>query len=258
MPLKGSAFLALWNDIEPERRAEYDDWHTFEHVPERVGIAGVMAGRRYVARERSEQRYFTLYELDGLEVLEGAGYTDVVENPTDWSRSMRPSFRNVVRRPCATILSAGFGIAGSVATFRFSVRNPVQAVDAERARSALEPLLETGHITAAHLGQEIALMPPPSMRELGWNQTTDATQQHVLIVEGLERSDLEAARPDFAEILRQRLNVIGSITWASFDLAFTIETSGLSGPLTNRQPARCDLQNRWSGKAKEVTPVREQ
>lgn len=72
MPLRGSAFLALWNDIEPRRRAEYDDWHTFEHVPERVGIAGFVSGRRYVARERGEGRYFTLYELDGLGALEGA------------------------------------------------------------------------------------------------------------------------------------------------------------------------------------------
>ena len=26
-------FLALWNDIEPGREAEYDRWHTREHVP---------------------------------------------------------------------------------------------------------------------------------------------------------------------------------------------------------------------------------
>src|SRR3712207_6401894 len=207
MPLKGSAFLALWNDIEPDRRAEYDAWHTFEHVPERVGIAGVMTGRRYVARERSEQRYFTLYELDGLEALEGAGYTDVVENPTDWSRSMRPSFRNVVRRPCATILSAGFGIAGSVATLRFSIQSSVQAVDADMARSAHEPWLERAPITATHLGEEIALISPPSMREVGWNQTTDNAPQHVLLIEGLERGELEVEQPDFDKILRQRLNV---------------------------------------------------
>ena len=55
MPLKGSAFLALWNDIEPQRRTEYDAWHTFEHVPERVGIPGFIRGRRYVARERSRR-----------------------------------------------------------------------------------------------------------------------------------------------------------------------------------------------------------
>src|SRR3712207_7700170 len=98
MPLKGSAFLALWNDIEPRRQAEYDAWHTFEHVPERVGIPDFVAGRRYVAAERLEQRYFTLYELGSLEALTGPSYVEVVEHPTDWSLSMRPSFRNVVRQ----------------------------------------------------------------------------------------------------------------------------------------------------------------
>ena len=93
-------------------------------MPERVGIAGFVSGRRYVADERIEQRYFTLYELRGLEALEGPGYVEVVERPTDWSLSMRPSFRNVVRRPCITVLGLGLGIAGSLATLRFGTGEP--------------------------------------------------------------------------------------------------------------------------------------
>jgi hypothetical protein len=60
MPLRGSGFLALWNDFDPAREAEYECWHTFEHVPERVGIPGFLSGRRYRAAERSESQYFTL------------------------------------------------------------------------------------------------------------------------------------------------------------------------------------------------------
>jgi hypothetical protein len=56
MTLKGSAFLALWNDFDPARDAEYNCWHTYEHVPERVGIEGILTGRRYIARERAERR----------------------------------------------------------------------------------------------------------------------------------------------------------------------------------------------------------
>ena len=159
MPLKGSAFLALWNDIEPQRRTEYDAWHTFEHVPERVGIPGFIRGRRYVARERSEQRYFTLYELGGLEALEGVDYVDVVERPTDWSASMRPSFRNVIRHPCTTVVSLGQGVGGSISTLRFGIASTGQKVDVDTARAVLGPLLETVQITAAHLGQEVAKAP---------------------------------------------------------------------------------------------------
>jgi hypothetical protein len=246
MPLRGSAFLALWNDIEPQRRAEYDDWHTFEHVPERVGIAGFVAGRRYIARERSEQRYFTLYELDGLAALQTADYAEVVEHPTDWSRRMRPSFRRVVRRSCATVLSQGFGIAGSVATLRFGTRDPALALDAATARSVLAPLLETACITAVHLGQAIAATPPPSMGKLGWDQAADDASTYVLIVEGLERSELEAAQSWLIGTLCQRLDVMGEIAFAAFDLTFIIERSGLAGPTTSRQPARHDLQSRWN------------
>ncbi len=251
MPLKGSAFLALWNDIEPQRRTEYDAWHTFEHVPERVGIPGFIRGRRYVARERSEQRYFTLYELGGLEALEGVDYVDVVERPTDWSGSMRPSFRNVIRHPCTTVVSLGQGVGGSISTLRFGIASTGQKVDVDTARAVLGPLLETAQITAAHLGQEVAKAPLPSMERLGWGQATENTMQHVLMIEGLDRQELEAAQPRLAELVRQQLNAIGDIAFVAFDLAFIVEKSGLPGPTTSRQPARRDLQSRWKGERTE-------
>ena len=105
------AFLALWNDVDPARDAEYNIWHTYEHVPERVGVAGIVAGRRYHARERRDQRYFTRYDLDSLTALNGPAYADVVENPTPWSRSMRPSLRNFFRQPCSVVARLGAGRA---------------------------------------------------------------------------------------------------------------------------------------------------
>src|ERR1700722_14477410 len=109
MTPKGNAFLALWNDFDPARDAEYNCCHTFEHVPERVGIAGILSARRYIARERGEQRYFTLYDAASLTAFEGPEYLDVAEHPTTWSLSMRPSFRNFLRCPCASLLRLGAG-----------------------------------------------------------------------------------------------------------------------------------------------------
>ena len=48
MSLKGTAFLALWNDIAAARDAEYNLWHTREHVPERLSVPGILTGKRYV------------------------------------------------------------------------------------------------------------------------------------------------------------------------------------------------------------------
>jgi hypothetical protein len=96
LPLRGSGFLALWNDFDPAREAEYECWHTFEHVPERVGIPGFLSGRRYRAAERSESQYFTLYELESLAALGGPDYVEVVDHPTAWSTA-NPSLPSVDR-----------------------------------------------------------------------------------------------------------------------------------------------------------------
>ena len=45
----GKAAVAMWWDISPEMRAEWEDWHTHEHMPERLGIPGFLRGTRWVA-----------------------------------------------------------------------------------------------------------------------------------------------------------------------------------------------------------------
>ena len=72
MPLAGTAFLALWNDIRRAREPEYDQWHTLEHVPERVAVDGFLGARRYVNRAREQHRYFTLYDVAALAVFDSA------------------------------------------------------------------------------------------------------------------------------------------------------------------------------------------
>lgn len=43
-----AAFLALWNGVSSEdARAEYEHWHTFEHVPERTALPGFLDAERY-------------------------------------------------------------------------------------------------------------------------------------------------------------------------------------------------------------------
>src|ERR1044072_5453446 len=106
MALTGAAFLALWNDIDDAREAEYDLWHTVEHVPQRVGLPGFISGRRYRAAGGAAH-YFTLYDVTAPAVFESPHYLALINEPTPWSRSMRPSFRNVVRAVCRTQHSTG-------------------------------------------------------------------------------------------------------------------------------------------------------
>jgi hypothetical protein len=243
MTLKGSAFLALWNDFDSSRDAEYNCWHTFEHVPERVGIEGILSGRRYIAPERGQQRYFTLYELEGLAALEGREYSIVVDRPTEWSQSMRPSFSNFLRLPCTTILTLGLGLAGSIATFRVDVPRTMKDLDAGTATVLLQPFLESAGITAMHLGLADTKARFPVKNVVPSDSAND--KQYVLLVEGLDRRELERIAPRIGETLHQGFAANRAIAWETFELAFVIERSELPSSTTERQPPRPDLQHRW-------------
>ena len=45
----GRAAVAMWWDVPPEVRAEWEDWHSHEHMPERLGIPGFLRGTRWIA-----------------------------------------------------------------------------------------------------------------------------------------------------------------------------------------------------------------
>jgi len=243
MPLAGTAFLALWNDFDPARDDEYDTWHTFEHVPERVGIDGVVSGRRYVARERMQRRWFTLYELDSLATLDGASYNDVVAHPTEWTLSMRPSFANFVRRPCATIASLGQGHGAAIATERIVLP---QAADADAWRGVLQSFIAEAVLVAAHVGRvDVSARFP-----LG-NAAEGAVEgvPYVLLLEAGRRESLDDAAHAVLAALRGKFGAEAAIDGEAYDLAFTVLKSDLDDASLMRQPPRPALRARWPREA---------
>ena len=88
MSLAGQAVVAIWNDIAPEGRIEFYEWHNREHMPERVGIPGFRRGRRYIAKYGAPE-FFTLYEADTAEVLVGQDYLNRLNNPTPLTSASR-------------------------------------------------------------------------------------------------------------------------------------------------------------------------
>jgi hypothetical protein len=227
MSLKGSAFLALWNDIEAAREAEYNLWHTREHVPERVSIPGILSGRRYVAHDATLHRYFTLYELEAAAVLSSAAYRKVVDGPTSWSRSMRPSFRNFLRYPCETRLSLGQGLGGVLATLRFG------AARLGDPRAVIERLFDIEAVTGLHLGA--ADLSEPFPLQTG---PTESGLRYVLIVEANDRSGLSAALP----MIRAALGTLGSqgpIDDQLYELVYAVTRHDLGDvPAPFKQPNR--------------------
>ncbi|MGH6904724.1 MAG: hypothetical protein ACREIR_18510 [Geminicoccaceae bacterium] len=49
MALLGKGALAIWHDPAPEIESDYNEWHSKEHMYERVGVPGFLRGQRGVA-----------------------------------------------------------------------------------------------------------------------------------------------------------------------------------------------------------------
>ncbi|MBC2667615.1 hypothetical protein ACFOON_02140 [Novosphingobium piscinae] len=153
MALKGSAFVIMWHDIAPEADAEYNLWHTRQHMPERLDHPGFRRSRRGINRALSRQIYFTCYEGDGLETFVSPEYLASLNGPTDWTRSVAPHFRNFLRMACTVLHTSGRGSGGGVVTSRFALPAGVdEAAMAERIRPLLHRFADHPSVTAAHLG----------------------------------------------------------------------------------------------------------
>lgn len=115
----GRAAVAMWWDILPEMKSEFEDWHSHEHMPERLRIPGFLRGTRWISIS-GEPSYFILYETARLATVTGGAYLERLNDPTPWSRKMMPHHRNMVRSLCRVRESFGGGVADALATIRFS------------------------------------------------------------------------------------------------------------------------------------------
>ncbi|MDA9510517.1 hypothetical protein XI09_38880 [Bradyrhizobium sp. CCBAU 11386] len=150
MSLLGKAAVAMWWNVRPEQRTEFGDWHSHEHFPERMSIAGFRRGSRWTSTTDAEG-FFVLYELEQYEVLSSRGYLDRLNAPTPWSTRMMPHHLGMVRSQCRIVASFGGGVATSLATIRLS---PAVGREAELQAHLSETLGALAHrpgLTGAHL-----------------------------------------------------------------------------------------------------------
>ncbi|MFM0736308.1 hypothetical protein PQQ51_03540 [Paraburkholderia xenovorans] len=225
MALSGSAFLALWNDISAESDAEYNRWHTDEHVPERVGIAGFIAGRRYLSSAPGQHRYFTLYEVETAAVFESAAYLDVIARPTARSAAMRPLLSNVVRATCNTVGSAGSTAGQAIACVR------IKAARAFDERALIDTCSALADVTAVHLGRAHVAVPDAFEK---WSNADQPT--HVLLVEGTDEQRLRAHATALRDLAFGHAGAASTVIVDAYELAFGITHSQVDASLRRSAP----------------------
>lgn len=140
----------MWWDIAPTIRAEFEDWHTHEHFPERMAIPGFHRGSRWAAVDGGEG-FFVMYELEAYETLTSPDYLGRLNAPTPWSAKMMPHHRHMVRCQCRVLDSFGGALSRHALTVRLS---PLEGA-AERLRVHLRqqahvfrsrPGISAGHL----------------------------------------------------------------------------------------------------------------
>src|SRR4051794_26362165 len=119
MALIGQAALAMWWNMAPDIRAEFEHWHTHEHFPERLGIPGFHRGSRWTNADGG-QGIFVLYELDRHEVLASPEYLARLNAPTPWSTKLMPHHQDMVRTQNRVLYSRGSAIARAALTVRLA------------------------------------------------------------------------------------------------------------------------------------------
>lgn len=223
MPLPGHGFLAIWNDVASEHEPEWLRWHTREHMPERVGVPGFLAGRRYCDPSRSVNRYFTLYVGESLATFSSPPYLERLNNPTPWTRKTGPYFRNFIRGACRRVASSGSGVGGAIATLRVTPAHGAAEVDARRAQAMLDGIVTHDGCLAAHMGlADVAVTSVPTNERAARGAATEPVFHGVVLVEGLGRSELGRAMPAIGEAIAAAGLGLAVAETAIYDLSLAL------------------------------------
>ena len=113
------AAILLQFHIAADATAEHDDWHTHEHLPERLALPGFLRGTRWTAISRPGD-YCVLYELSTVDALESLEYRQRLDHPTAWTSRIMPAYGGMRRTLCAVEASGGAGMGGLAAVVAFA------------------------------------------------------------------------------------------------------------------------------------------
>ena len=91
-----TGMIVIWNDIKEEMRDEFVQWHSSEHLPERVSIPGFISGQRWYGEHASPQ-YLTTYVTQNTGVLTSDAYIQRLNDPTPWTLKTVAAFRHTCR-----------------------------------------------------------------------------------------------------------------------------------------------------------------
>ncbi|HUQ28957.1 MAG TPA: hypothetical protein VM051_10205 [Usitatibacter sp.] len=209
MALMSDAVMVLFCDVagDPE---DHDDWHSTEHMHERLSIPGFLRGTRWI-RPAGSPRYMIVYEVASVEMANAPEYLARLNDPTPWTAATMKRLQGMSRGFCKVTASAGYGLGRAARVVRVE-----DASHDTRARLAneVERLASLRGIASAHLLEAQAA--PPMTKEQSI-RGRDAGISTLLLVTGYDAHALERACPASAPI-----------DAATYELGFTATAAEVS------------------------------
>ncbi len=196
MAIPGNGCFVAWYDVQAGRDAEHDQWHTHEHMIERVAIPGFRRGFRYRTLTGSP-RVCVIYQADDVGTFTSPAYLERLNNPTPWSQRTLPLFVGMNRTLCTVASTHGHGIGGYLLTIQLSPRDgAANRLRTWLAREALPALAARAGLCGAHLllGDQAASQTKTQEKLL--RGEPDAIADWVLLVEGYDRTVVEMAEAE--------------------------------------------------------------
>ncbi len=182
----------MWWDIAPEKREEFQEWHSREHFPERMSIPGFLRGSRWTDIDGGNG-FFVMYELASYSVLTSEAYLGSLNHPTPWSMKMMPHHLHMVRSQCKVLTSHGAGLGRAMLTVRLSPEKGREQSLLSHLEKTLEDLSRRTGVTGAHLLQTSTPKMSPT-KEQAIRGGVDATADWIVLLSSYEAAPLRAEK----------------------------------------------------------------
>jgi len=196
MGLLGNAVLVNWGGILPDKETNYNEWHSKEHMPERISLPGFLRGYRAVGIDGTEinHKYFMMYEAEKKEIFVSKEYLERLNNPTKWTKEILSSYLSPSRTICSVISTKSIGLGGFILTIRFLDKNIQNQHHVESLKLLTREVTEFQGITGMHVllgDNSYGQMNTEEKKHRSSQGKNDQIISQALIIEGLNLTSLK-------------------------------------------------------------------
>ncbi len=201
----GEGLLAIWHDVNESQQDDFSEWHSREHMPERMATPGFHSGNRYRSIS-GKPEFFNFYRTVSQNVFSSEAYLQRLNNPTEWTQRNVAEFRNVNRTAGVVRATVGRGDGGAIATIRLTPRAESHADLTEwlKEQGLAETLGEPGIVAAHHWAADVSASRIETRESRMRGSETDVADTTIAIEAQTHQHAAAAMKTFSAELIRRQ------------------------------------------------------